>query len=187
MPNEIVATFKAGGGYDAPWLVIHADSPQILDQAVDLIDLNLITKLHGLSDAFKVGGALVQVAPPVVAAAPPVTSQTVNNPPPQTPWGGSTAVSDPVQPVAQPQGGALPNGVKFWTAPDHKKPEYNAFWFTLPFIQDKVARDSFNGGLKSKYWAKWNGETGDDSAWYANAKHAAAIEADFRANASLFG
>lgn len=76
MTNElpIKATFKSGGGYDAPWLTIDAADPGDLDFKLDaILNGEVLTKVISVAELFKAANTaapLVAPAPVQQAAAP---------------------------------------------------------------------------------------------------------------------
>lgn len=155
MTNEIVVTFKGKTGQD-PWIVVHSD-PQTINQALESITAELIAKVHSTQEHFNAGPALAQLVPqPTAAAEPSVWAQS---PPPTgpnvvpAPAEQAPPVQQPVQPQAAPAQGDIP-GVSIWTGPNPAKPQYEATFFSVPFIADKAQRDAFNKALKDGAWAK---------------------------------
>lgn len=162
--NEIVVTLK-GKDHNDPWVVVHADNPQLADQALDFLDGDFFAKLHSTNQIFQASGATVQVTHPQATAASP--------PPAQSSW-GAPAVESPSasQPAPNPQSGGVPDhdasGTPIWIAADPNKPQYQAVWFKVPYIKDKATRDGYLGELKNVTWAKFNAEA---EAWFAAKKH----------------
>lgn len=87
---KVVVTLKAGGGYDAPWVVFHGDTVQEVQAAVQTAELTGLYAVVGkAAEAFAaqalVGGVLgaTPVAAPVVPTTPaaPATPAVQAGPP----------------------------------------------------------------------------------------------------------
>lgn len=159
MTNEIVLTFKGKSSAD-PWIVVHSD-PASVNQALDAISAELIARVHATQEHFNAGPALAQLASPVAQAAPlPQQNQPSPewaSPPPDPQQYAQQAPPSPAPapPVsASPQGDVNLNGAVIWKGPNPAKPQYEAVFFTVPFIKDKATRDAFFKALKDGAWAK---------------------------------
>lgn len=171
MTNEIVVTFKAGPGYEEPWIVVHADSPANLDQMLDSLTGDQLARVHGLSEIFQNVQAAAPLAPPPASVEP--------QPAAPSPW---TAPEVPqYQPPAQPAPThqaptqsqtagtpALPDGVSVWTAPNSKKPNYTSVYFSYPYIGDPAARTALSDKLKGEGWAKPSDTNAKPWVWEAS-------------------
>lgn len=73
--NKIVVTLKGGSGYDAPWIVVHADDAQdALNTLNDESMKDLVSLTQKVGESFaglKKGGAVSQGGKPAAAAQAP--------------------------------------------------------------------------------------------------------------------
>lgn len=185
--NEITVTLK--GDKQDPWIVIHAENTFVLDQALDSITGDLLAKIHSTDAIFGAAKNVVPIAPAPVAAQATPAPQVVEAVQPVTaapvavvPQPAVVAPTPPPAPVSG-VGSDLPEGTRMWTAPDAKKPEYQATYFTFPWINDAGSREAFTATMKKNTWCKWDAS---QKAWYAPTKNAEYIEGQLIANAALF-
>ena len=132
--TEIVATLKGRTASD-PWLVIHADTVQELEDILDATGPDLTAKLHGANQLFQASDSLAQVAPGYAQGrGGPSVDAVVTQASPQQRAQEQAQVQQPanVAPINSAPSQQLPEGVEIWTAPDPKKPQFQAIWSTSP-------------------------------------------------------
>lgn len=99
---KLTATLKAGQGFDSPWIVLYADTPQDLVNLLDAVHLTgLGTKVATVAKGFQAEYAVSELgtqhvatettAPQAPAAVPSAPAQTVPNTALPHDGGGATA------------------------------------------------------------------------------------------------
>lgn len=160
--SELVASLKGPTGQD-PWLVLHAEDAETLDHLLDEVSGDLMAKVYNVNKIFQNVQAVAPLAPspsvPQSSSAAPQPQPATQNPPPaawqppEVPQYQPPAAQTSTAPPEAPSAG-LPNGVKIWTGPSSKNPQYNAVYVQYPFISDAGARKALQERLKDKGWAK---------------------------------
>ena len=86
--DKLTATLKAGKDFNAPWLVLHAESPTELNQLLDYISGDLLAKVNSVSQQFQGFANAATLAPQPQAPAQAPAPHPVDNmptPAPQAP------------------------------------------------------------------------------------------------------
>lgn len=101
--DKLVATLKAGKDFNAPWLVIHAESPTEMNALLDYISGDLLAKINSVSQQFQ---GFANAAP--LAPTPGVTQQAAPPAPVPHPVDNAPAPAPqaPQAPAQQQQGGS---------------------------------------------------------------------------------
>src|SRR5690625_1598996 len=86
--DKLTAILKAGKDFNAPWLVLHAESPTELNQLLDYISGDLLAKVNSVSQQFQGFANAAPLAPQQQAPAQAPAPHPVDNmptPAPQAP------------------------------------------------------------------------------------------------------
>jgi hypothetical protein len=78
----LTATLKAGTGYDAPWIVLHANNPEQLNAQLDAIDDALMQKVTATAQLLIAANNLAAKG---MLSAPAPSQPSVQTPPYQAP------------------------------------------------------------------------------------------------------
>jgi hypothetical protein len=76
-PDGLVATFKGGKGYDAPWLVIHAPDPVQFQHRLNIINDEMLHQLSQISARFQAIVAVEEKLGPTTLAGSSSTQAAV--------------------------------------------------------------------------------------------------------------